>query len=300
MRSALFVSEEWKERVMAGCERFRAALCVPLKDVEIATTFGMTHVLVAGPADAVPLVVLHGALTSAAHVMGQLGPLLRTRRIYGIDIVGQSVWSEDRRVDVRGDDYGRWLLEVLDGLELDQADIVGVSYGGYVGLRAAIVDARRIRRLMLLAPAGIVAGGVWEGLRGMGWPILLYRLFPTAGRLHRAVQGIFTQPDLAWTAYFGVALRAYQVDLRLPPVISDAELQRVRCRTLVLASELDASFPGARLLARVKRWMPDVEVELIPGAKHCPPLTEEFRTAMAGRIERFTAGLAPLAPESGS
>lgn len=304
MRSALFVSVEWKERVRAGCERFRTALSAPLEDREIATSFGRTHVLAAGAPDGAPLVVLHGALTSAAHVMGQLGPLMETRRIYGIDIVGQSVWSEDRRVDVQGDDYGLWLIEMLNGLQLAQADIVGISYGGYVGLRAAMVDSQRIRRLMLLAPAGVVVGALWNGLREIGWHVLAYRLFPSTARLQRAMRGIFTAPDTAWIEYFGVALRAYRADLPLPPLLTDADLKRISCPTLVLASEHDVSFPGEKLLERIQRSMPFAQLELLRGSKHCPPLTAEFQNAMAERIQRFTAGPPEppraLAPNSGS
>lgn len=287
-KSVLFVSAARKERVRAWCERFRARLPACVEDLEVETSFGRTHALVAGPAGARPLVVLHGALTSSAHVMEQMGRLLETRRVYGLDIVGQSVWSEDRRVDIRGDAYGRWLLETCERIGLAELDVIGVSYGGYIGLRAAMLDASRIRRLMLLAPAGIVAAGLWPGLWEIGWPVLAYRLFPSRGRLERAMGSMFTAPDPQWKAHFAEALRAYRLDPRLPPVLTDEELRKVTCRTLILAAEFDASFPGARLIERVRGLLPGVETELLPGSKHCPVLDEEFRESMARRVERFS------------
>ena len=172
-------------------------------------------------------------------------------------------------------------------LGLNSLDVIGVSYGGYIGLRAATVEPRRIRRLMLLSPAGVVASGWWAGLWEIGWPVLAYRLFPSRGRLERAMNAMFTAPDSQWKAHFAEALRAYRLDLRLPPVLTDEELRRVTCRTLVLASELDASFPGVALLERLQRCLPDVETELLAGCRHCPPLDEAFRAGMAERVERF-------------
>lgn len=289
MRSALFVSQRRKDRVLAWCERFRQRLPAPAEDLEFPTPFGRTHALVAGPPGARPLVLLHGALTCSAHVLGQMGPLLDSRRIYALDIVGQSPWSEDRRIDVRGGGYGRWLFAAFDHLRLPPCDVVGISYGGFVALRAAILDSTRLRRLLLLAPAGVVTAGLWSGLFEIGWPVLAYRFFPSRGRLEAALRTLFTDPDPQWKAHFAEALRAYRLDLRLPPPASDDELRRVACPTLVLAPELDANFPAAALLARFRRFLPHAELELLPASRHCPPLTESFRLSMAARIQRFTA-----------
>lgn len=288
MSSALFVSEEGKKRVRAWCERFRAALPFAVEDAEVSTRYGRTHALIAGPPEGRPLVILHGALTSSAHVLGQLDRLSSARRIYALDIVGQSVWSEDRRVDVRGGHYGHWLLEACDRLGLQELDVIGVSYGGFVGLRAAMIDSSRIRTLMLLAPAGVVAGGLWAGLWEIGWPVLAYRFFPSRRRLERAMESLFTAPDPQWKAHFAEALRAYRLDLRLPPVATDEEMRRVACRTLVLASELDANFPADRMVARFRALLPRVQTEVLPGCRHCPPLDDAFRDAMARRVSAFT------------
>ena len=65
----------------------------------MATRFGDTHVLVAGPVDAPSLVVLHGAMGSSAHMLGELAPLLAKFRVYSVQVIGQSVrrGTRDRR-----------------------------------------------------------------------------------------------------------------------------------------------------------------------------------------------------------
>jgi 2-hydroxy-6-oxonona-2,4-dienedioate hydrolase len=285
--SAMFVDAHKKAAMLDWYGRFRGKAPVPADDVVVETSFGRTHALVTGPPAAPPLVVLHGALASSAHVLPELGPLLRTRRVYALDVIGQSPMSEDRRLDLGDDSYGRWVVEATAALGVDRYDLYGASWGGFVALRAARAAPERLRHLALLVPAGLVANGAWPALREIGWPLLLYRAFPSDERLRRVVRALFSTLDPDWTAYFGEALRAYRLDIRVPPLARPADLAAVKCPTLVFGGELDVHFPGRALVARVKQLIPHADVEVIEGSRHCPPLTDDFRDWIGARIDRF-------------
>ncbi|MFO0615853.1 MAG: alpha/beta hydrolase [Polyangiaceae bacterium] len=286
-KSAMFVDEEKRAAMVAWCERFREKLAVPTEARELATSFGATRVLVTGPADAPPLVVLHGMMASAAHVLPELGSLTKTRRVYAVDVLGQSPCSEDRRLDLHDGSYARWALEVLDALALPKAALFGISWGGFVAYRTAIAAPDRVAQLVLLVPAGLVKNGVWAGLRDAGWAFLTYKMFPTDARRERFMGTLFTTLDPDWVAFVDDGFRAFKADIRIPPRATDAELASIQCPTLVFGAERDASFPGAKLLARVKECLPSAEVELIEGARHCPAFTDEFRGWLASRVDRF-------------
>lgn len=288
-RSVMFVDEARKAAIRGWHDRFRSRLAVPTEEREVTTSFGRTHLLVAGPASAPPLLVVHGALSSSAHVLPELGPLVETRRCFVLDVIGQSVMSEDRRIDLAGDDYGRWIAEVASSLGLERFDLLGASWGGFVAMRGARVLGDRVRHLVLVVPAGVVAGSAWEGFRAMGWPILLYRAFPSEARLERVVRPLFTTLDPEWTAYFGEAIRSYRLDFRPPPLARPEDVASITAPVLIFAAEKDLSFPGASLVARAAELFPRVETELIQGAKHSPPTTAEFRGWLGRRTERFLA-----------
>ncbi len=226
-----------------------------------------------------------------AHVLPELGSLLTTRRVYALDVIGQSAWSEDRRIDVSGDDYGKWVLEACTALGLDRLDLFGVSWGGFVATRAAILGQERIGHLTLMMPAGVVGNSIWASMRDAGFAILAYRLFPNAARLDRVVRSQFTTLDPDWSAYFGEALFAYKLDVRLPPMLIMEDAAKVRCPVLVFGAENDASFPGRALLARAKQLFPQAQTELIANSKHCPPLTPQFREWMASKVTASRSGL---------
>lgn len=285
--SQMFVDDKARGEMIAWCERFQAKLELALEVRTIATSFGATRVLVTGPEDAPPLVVLHGMMASAAHLLPELGSLVRSRRVYVVDVLGQSPMSEDRRLDLKDGSYERWAIEVLDGLALAKTAIFGVSWGGFVSLRLARTHYERVTALVLLVPAGVIKNGLWAGLRDGGWAFLSYKLFPSEARRERFMRSLFTTLDPDWVAFIDDAFRRFKPDLRIPPLATDAELAAVRCPTLVFGAELDGSFPGQKLLDRVKSQLPTAELELLSGSKHCPPFTDAFRSQLADRVERF-------------
>jgi 2-hydroxy-6-oxonona-2,4-dienedioate hydrolase len=287
MASTMFVDEEKKAAIRGWYDTFRAKAPVACEDREVDTAFGRTHVLITGRVDAPPLVVAHGALASSAHILPELTGLLEARRLYILDVVGQSVMSEDRRIEVQGDDYGRWVGEVTTALGLAEFDLFGVSWGGFVATRAAVVLGSRVKRLVLVVPAGFVAGPIWLGLREVAWPMFMYRAFPSPKRLERLVTAFFSSPEPDWAPYFGEALLSYRMDMRVPPQLTPEQARRITCPVLVFAAENDASFPGAALIARARELLPQAEVELLEGVKHSPPMTAEFREKLARRVLRF-------------
>ncbi|HKO47207.1 MAG TPA: alpha/beta hydrolase [Polyangiaceae bacterium] len=285
--SAIFVSDSAKSKALAWFETFRAALPVATTGHYVDTPQGRTHVLVAGPENAPPLVCLHGALASSAHVLPELGSLVEHYRVYAVDVVGQSVMSEDVRLALDDDSYGSWLQAVCTGLGLSRITLLGVSWGGFVAMRAARVAPELIGALVLLVPAGVVAGSAWQGFTKVAWPMLRYRLSPSESSLQRVCDALFTTPDARWTQYFGDALFSYRFDMRVPPLARPEDVASYRGKTLIFGADQDLSFPGAALLARAKVLFPEAELELLRTCKHCPPFTNSFREQLAQRIRTF-------------
>jgi len=269
-------------------QTFRAKISARTTERRVTTRYGETNVLVGGPENGPAIVVLHGALASSAHVLSELAPLLSTFRVYAVDIIGQSVKSAEVRPSVSDNAYGVWLAEVMEGLALPRAHVIGVSYGGFVALRLAAHAPARIERLVLLVPAGVVGGPPLDGFFKVGLPMLLYRAFPSEKRLARSLQYLLTTPGGDWTPYLGEALRGIDLDMRVPPLARPEEFVNLTVPALVIGADNDLSFPGQKLLDRVPKLLPNLkDTELIANCRHCPPTTDEFRAWLSGRISRF-------------
>jgi 2-hydroxy-6-oxonona-2,4-dienedioate hydrolase len=285
---SLFANEEAKGKMIAWAERFRARIGAATSSTEVETRFGRTHVLIGGPEGGPPLVLLHGALASSAHALRELAPLLATFRTYAVDILGQSPLGADARLSVSNDDCGHFLVDVLDGLGIERAHVVGVSWGGFVAIRLAAVAPHRIDRLVLLVPAGVVRGPFFAGLFKLGIPLGLYRMSPSEGRLRAFTRHLVTTSDEDWIAYLGDAFRCYQLDMQVPALVKKGELAHCHAPTMVLGADRDLSFPGRKLLDRAPDVFPGLAATaLIEGSRHCPPTTDDFRAWLSDRITGF-------------
>lgn len=289
--STLFKSAEAKATVVAWYERFRAQIPHATQKRTVTTRAGEAHVLVGGPEGAPPVVVLHGALASSAHVMRELHPLFERFRVYAVDIIGQSCMSADARLRVDNDEYAHWLADVTDALGLTAPfDLVGVSWGGFVSMRFAAVHAARLRKLALLTPAGIVNGPAWAGFRRILWPMWRYQRDPSPQRLEAFLEYLLTTKGDDWTPYLGTAFLAYRMNIKVPRLARDGEFASFTTPTLLMGADKDLSFPGEALLARGKQlFRGPLETELIRDAAHCPPTTESFRTWLGARVSQFLA-----------
>lgn len=81
--------------------------------------------------------------------------MAKQMRVVAPDMVGFG-YSE-RPADGRYD-MGRWVEQavgLLDALEIEQADLVGNSFGGALALALAIRHPRRVRRLVLMGSVGV-------------------------------------------------------------------------------------------------------------------------------------------------
>ncbi|WNG38707.1 alpha/beta hydrolase [Archangium violaceum] len=286
--TSAFRGEQAKTVLLQWFDRFRDRLEVPTESRRVKTRFGDTHVLVGGPEGAPPVVVLHGAMASSAHVLRELEPLLARFRVHAVDVIGQSVKSADARPSVSNNEYGEWLSDVLDGLSLQRAHVIGVSWGGFISIRLAAFAPERIDRLVLLVPAGVVKGSSWEGFTKLGLPMMLYRLSPSEQRLKAFVRHLLTTTDDDWAPYLGDALRSYNMDMRVPALATPDELKGLKAPTLVLGADTDVSFPGQKLLARAHQLFPTLaDTELLENCRHCPPTTDTFRRWLSERISGF-------------
>ncbi|GAB5407418.1 MAG: hypothetical protein Aurels2KO_56490 [Aureliella sp.] len=258
-------------------DRFAAALEFEVDTKRIETSSGFVDVMVTGPPDdellddQAPLLVLHGAMSGAPFALGELCDLPARRRIYAVNIPGQSTRAAQVRFDFRSGEYGRWLCEVMDGLGIGQAIICGVSWGGSVALQLAKVFPDRISGMVLVVPASIVTGPVLKNTWHVALPILRYKLFPSEKNRDRALKGMLTSGDELWSPYLGDAIRHWNVDFSVPPIIYPQDLKLLTAPVFVIAADQDLSFPGEKLLARSQALFPNlVGSHLLANSCHSP------------------------------
>jgi len=199
---SIYRSSKGEVRVLEMYDRFQADVGVQLEDHTVNTRFGTTHVLATGPENAQPVVITHGGNQTNPHALRNLSPLLKLNqyRVYAPDTIGHPGKSAQTRLSPRDSSYGRWLDDVLDGLNLESAAFVGGSFGAGIILRLAAYAPQRISKLALFVPSGIVRVPLSSMVFRIGGPYLRYLLSPSRERLIRAAQWMgddLNEDDLA-------------------------------------------------------------------------------------------------------
>ena len=96
------------------------------------------------------LIMIHGLATNRAFWFADLAQRLKAHyRVTLYDLRGHG-YSERTEGGYGAQDMAIDLLELLDQLSIEQADVVGHSYGGGVGLELAVLAPQRVRSLALL------------------------------------------------------------------------------------------------------------------------------------------------------
>jgi pimeloyl-ACP methyl ester carboxylesterase len=130
---------------------------VPYESRMVETVLGEVHVLVAGPADAPPLVLLPAGEVPAWSWGQNVEMLSRTFRIFAIDplgMPGRSVAGTPGTRIASAGALAAHYAEVMTALGISEADVVGASEGGYAAFSLARFHPDRVRRLVLVAPLG--------------------------------------------------------------------------------------------------------------------------------------------------
>jgi pimeloyl-ACP methyl ester carboxylesterase len=251
---------------------------VSYEEIEIPSRFGKTHVVVSGPKDAPPLVLLHGYWATLTMWTLNIADFSKDYRVYAIDIMGQPSKSIPDEPIRNAADYVAWLTATLDGLHLDRISLVGMSYGGWLALNYAVAVPERVQKLALLSPAASVLPIVKQfSLRGMLMLLLPTRFTFNSFMRWLGLKDNFGDPETRRTndkvldlMYLGLKhFRIPQETARvMPTVFSDGELRAMHVPTLLLIGDHEVIYDPAKALARAHRLIPDFEGDLVPRSSH--------------------------------
>ena len=81
--------------------------------------------------------------------------LARQRRVIAPDMLGFGYSERPANPDYQRDVWVEHAIGVLDALGIEQADLVGNSFGGGIALALAIRYPQRVRRLVLMGSVGV-------------------------------------------------------------------------------------------------------------------------------------------------
>ena len=248
-------------------ERYRQILGfwpVASEQITVKTSQGETFVMACGDNAAPPLVMLHGSGSNAAVWMGDAPAWARHFRLYAVDLIGEPGLSAPSRPPLAGGAHAAWLGEVLEGLGVTSAAMVGVSLGGWMALDFATGSPARVNALVLVCPGGIGRQRPGFGLKAMA----LLMLGPWGRRMALTAALGSRDVDPRVAAYLTLIFAHFIGRRDKLPIFDDAALRRLALPVLLIVGGQDAMLDSAETRARLEACAPRVTTRFLPEAGH--------------------------------
>lgn len=185
----------------------------------------------------------------------------------------------------------RDLIALLDHLSVDQAVLIGLSQGGFLSMRAALIAPKRMRGLVLVSTrSGLDSDETVNSFRQLRAEWATNGSANVAEMLGEVLIG---RPDLAapWKQKWGTMSRnalAHPIDALTGRDDLTPRLGEITCPVMVIHGDADnaISITHGEALARD---LNAIEFVGIAGAGHCPPLTHADEVTAA--IERYLSSI---------
>lgn len=266
---SVFRSPEGEARYHLAYEAALKLWPVPYEGLYIPTRFGDTHVIASGPKDTAALVLLHPSGCGSTIWYRNIEALSRQYRIYAIDTLSEVNLSLPTRLVKSRQDFADWMAELLDGLHIERADIVGNSFGGYVTLNTALYLPERVKKIVLISPAATFA---------QMWPLYWhYSLAYIIRNMIGSKRLILKAYEWIWQGFpkDGCLTQLRQITAvdgwmrhGPPTVFSDEELRKIHTPALLLIGDHEVIYNPQRVIQRATRLVPGLKAEIVPNANH--------------------------------
>ena len=275
---SLYKSETGKLEILNQYNQKLEELNINYQYQEIETVFGKTNVIITGDASKPPILIVHGSNGCAPIALETYLGLESHFHVFAVDVLAQPNKSTETRLSMKNDDYGKWLHEVIDNLELKNVTLAGFSFGGLVIFKALEFKDANIKEVFLTAPAYIVNGNPLKALFKVFIPMKRYIKTKKSKYVERFLNELFTERDAFALEFLSKVFLHFKMDFTPVPVINRREANSIKTPITLIAAKNDIMFPGEKMIKRAHKLFPSLKKAiLLEQSKHVQNSTDNKR-----------------------
>lgn len=286
-----YKSRHGQKLIRDSYDRLVSSFGVAVEQKDVPTSFGSTHVIIAGSPSSPALLLLHGTGDNSAMMwIYNIRTLAEKFHVIAVDAIGGSGKSEPNANYSQQFEQAAWLDEVLHELKLEKVNVAGVSYGAYLAYYYGIMRPEKVNRIVCMA--GCITGSSSELMLRMIRAFLPEALFPTRGNTVRLLKKL-SGPNAAvfldhaelmdhWHSLLKYFNNRSMMKHKIK-ILQDEQFDIIRDRCLFLIGDSDmlSNYPAA--IERLKRLR--MSYKIIAQAGHA--INHEQAEQINGEIISF-------------
>ena len=259
----------------------------------VQTSYGKTSVTKIGNFSGRPVIALDGHKMITGSIVWHLQFLLKNCCIYVPGVIGQAGLSEEGQLPSKNYGFGKWLCEVIQGLDLCVKPIVfGVSFGGGIVANLICHKWDCVAGAAMICPISITRISIMPGIKSF-----------IASRKAKKRNDIewFRQNALKTNSFNGEvnengieAAMAVAVNCNIPdnmPMnVKKRHLPSGKLPTVIFYGDKDYLLPAERVTRTLTKHFPKCKRFFMKGYGHTAFLNDEAKEYLISFINKHTAG----------
>ncbi len=260
---SFFKTEQGKQEIFDLYNEKLEELNIAYEYVNVESSFGNTNIICTGNPANPPIILVHGSNACAPIALETYPTLSAHFRVYAVDVPAQPNKSTETRMSMKDNSYGRWMNEVMERLDIENARMIGFSLGGLVILKTLEFNESRIKSVYLVAPAYIVNGNPLKLLFKVFIPIRRYICTDNIKYVEQFLAELFTSRDEFAIRFLASVFRHYIMDFKPVPTIGPAAAKSIKTPIYLFTAKNDLVFPGEKMIKRASRIFPSLKSSML-------------------------------------
>ena len=260
---SIYKSEAHRERLMALYDAKLADWPVPFESRMIDTEYGKIHVIVSGPKDAPPIMLINASALSAWSWIHNVEPLSRQYRTFAVDNIGEggkNIMAARDKIPKNGTEIAALYSEIGERLGFTKSIVIGASIGGYIGTTFALHAPDRVEKLVLLGPMGY--GSTFKTIVAMtlaqGFPIK-----PVQEATFRWAFGNAPRVVDSFEEWFRVYMKGLLPNPIMPASFTPEQLSKLQVPVLIYFGSRDGVIGNARKATHLASSIPSAQIKVV-------------------------------------
>ena len=259
-KTSIYFTPEVHARMMAIYDAKLAQWPMPYETSYVNTNYGKVHVIISGPENSPPVLLLNAGQMAGWSWKPNIGALNESYRTFAIDTIGEpgkSELSDINHFPQNGVQWSNLLVEITNKLNIEKAFVVGASNGGFLALNYAIYHPERIEKIALLGAMGLTPSTNENIMR-----ITFSQMFPLKLVQDNTILWSFgDDPELRSQIDEWFRLVFQTAPQQSPPItMKAAELQQVSVPTLAVLGTEDHLMGDLGAVRELASNVPGIEI----------------------------------------